>query len=151
MRGEVNSATTSSLSIMMTTMATIATCWDFVYVPADSVVDVFASFRWDFDGICELRNWAKFSESEDASGVFNLALENLNPIMARDTEVPAKDVASERVHVTEESPAALLTGWSLEKIEMVCKHHEACTTVRHFNIDLTAAFEQVFGQVNCEI
>lgn len=73
---------------------------------------------------------------EDVSDVFRLALQNQNAITERDSSVDAKPDALEQVHVVEETAAALLTGWTLEKIDLVCQHEEGRTMADRLNTKL---------------
>lgn len=50
-----------------------------------------------------------------------MALPSLNAITENDSMVAAKAVTWKRLRVGEETAAALLSSWTLEKIEIVCK------------------------------
>lgn len=75
--------------------------------------------------MCDSKNVAL---PEDVSGVFCLALQNLNAIIKCEAAVALKDVELERVPVVKENAAASLTGWNLKKIDSIRKREESCPT-----------------------
>lgn len=91
----------------------------------DSQVDARASFRREFDAICELGRSASDAVPEDASRVLSSALQNLNAITERNSAVAAKAEALKPVQVVEETAAVSLAGWTLEKGDMVCERNES--------------------------
>lgn len=120
--------------------------WGLADVPIDLDVDVRVSLRRDFDPICELCRLGNVPVPEDTSGVFGLALPDLKAVKERELAVAVNAVALERVHVVEEPVNALLAGWNPEKIAMVTKCDESCSTVEPLNTDLAAVHERIPGQ-----
>lgn len=80
-----------------------------------------------------------------------MTLQNLNSIEERIFAVAAKADALERVHVVEETAAASLAVWVLEKIDTVRERDEARATVERLNTDLMALFNQVFAHASVKL
>lgn len=55
-------------------------------------------------------------------------------------------MALERVGVVEETGAALLAGWTLEKTDMVREPDQSHAMVERLNADFVSVCERVFGQ-----
>lgn len=78
--------------------------------------------------------------------MYSLSLQNLKTLIKWYSGVASKAVAQECVHVDEESTAALLADWTLEKMEMAAKREELRTTAKCLNRDLAADHEPFSGQ-----
>lgn len=50
------------------------------------------------------------------------------------------------MHIGEDTAAALLTGWTFEKNDRVCKRYKAYTAVEHLSTALVVVFQQVSGE-----
>lgn len=74
-----------------------------------------------------------------------MELQNLNAVAECNFAVAEKTGVLEDVHIVEETAAASIEAWTLEKIDLVCEH-ESCTTVKLLNIHLAAVHEQVSNQ-----
>lgn len=77
--------------------------------------DVCAGLRQEIDAIREFFRVANVVLSEDASEVFSMASQNQIAYSEHDSGVAAKSVVLERVSLVEETVAASLAGWTLEK------------------------------------
>lgn len=75
-----------------------------------SHVDVRANQRRDLDAIAKLCRLANVTVLEELSGVFRLALHNLNTIGKNKSAVTARPLALERQHVVEEATAPAIAG-----------------------------------------
>lgn len=84
----------------------------------------------------------------DVSGVFWLAVQNLNAITERDSAVGARPEALERVLVVREISTASLAGWPLKKMDMARKFDEARAMAVHLNTDRIELHEQVFANAS---
>lgn len=112
-----------------------------------SCVDVRASLCRSLDAIRELCCLADAAVPEDASGVFSPALKNLNHVTERESAVDVHAVLLDSVCVVEQTAAASLSSWTVEKTDMVCKRSESCATVECLTINLAEVCEQAYGQM----
>lgn len=72
-----------------------------------------------------------------------MALQNLIAIEERASVVAAKSASLERMHVVEDTAAASLVGWNLEKFDIYRLREESCTMVDCFNTNFAPICEQV--------
>lgn len=93
--------------------------WSFADVRVDSQVDIRACLLRDFNASGKLCRSVNIAVPDDASFFFILALQNIKPIIERDSAVAANSDALEGVWVVEETAAASLANWTLEKTDMV--------------------------------
>lgn len=119
--------------------------WELTDVPVVSHVHVSASLRQYLDVIREPDRSAKMTVPEDGSGVFTLALRNLNDITECKFAVAAKADALERVPIVKRLlQHRWLVGLS-RKIHMVRECGEVCATVERLNSDSMGLHENVPG------
>lgn len=131
-RWAVTLATMSSFRIMMMIMTRIGT---LMVWPLILILTVVAVLVGTTKPVTSYSAGPRFAVTEDASGVFTLALQILNALMKCVSAVALKALAFELMCVVEEI-AASQAHWRLEKIDMVCEHDKARGTVEHLHKEL---------------
>lgn len=111
----------------------------------DSHVIFQLSIRRYFDNFCEFFSLANKELPEDPSRVFSLTLPNLNNIAVCHSAVTTTAVTIYCVCVVEETAAEWPAGWTLDKIDMVCKRNVSRVTLGRLDQDWAAVCEGVSG------